>query len=162
MSQGNQILERIAEIQRTIMLAGGYPAGGIQMAEPYLPSDISSAVAPFFLNAVRGGDTNFMATGGLQFVDTKYEMTLAVQRKEANANMRDVNKETMRWRDVVFSTFAQHIRLSNSSGVQDLTFILDASIKRWDVIELVYGKTSYIALSFDLQVREAFPLTITQ
>ena len=160
MSQGNEIAERIAEIQRTIVLSGGYPQSTIQLAEAYQPSDVNSASLPFFINEVSGMGTNFLATGGLQFVETVFRMHLCVQRSEANTNLRDSLKMAMQWRDVVFIAFAKHLRLSDVSGNQDLNFILDARITTWDLESYSYGTSEYVALRFYLTVREAFPLTI--
>jgi hypothetical protein len=161
MSQGNQIAERVAKIQSAIVLTGGYPSSAIAKAEPYPPSDVSSAVCPFFINEIDGTGTSFLATGGLQFVDTDIRMHLCLSRREANMNLRDSINVALTWRDVVFEAFAKHLRLSDTpSGVQDLTFIIDASITNWSLEEYQYGTTSFVGLMFNLKVREAFPLTI--
>lgn len=152
MSQINTILERLATIQTAITITGGT----IGNAYAYWPADPSSAMCPFFVNRVRGGPTQFQATGGMQSAETDIDMVLAVARQESDATFAQVQNHCYLWRDAVFTAMAQKLRLGN-----DLSYILDAAITNWS-IEPQYevGTGVYVALVFTLQVREWFPLTI--
>ncbi len=155
MSNINDIMERIATIQKTVSITDGINTSTVKQAEAYQPSDISSVSCPFFINEIHGGRTEFMATGGLQYVDNNISMNLCVMRREAGTNLKNVVKQTEKWRDAVFIAFAQKLRLGN-----DFPFIIDAYITSWDLIEYTYGTTAFVALNFNLFVREAFTLTV--
>lgn len=165
LDQSNEWLERIAAIQATIALPDGVAnVTTIQKAEPYLPSDVASAKCPFFINETSGGKTNFLAIGGIQWVETRVRMVLCVQRREQNTDLRLGIKETLYWRNAVFSTFAAHLQLGNSDQFPRLPYILEAPIVEWaapyDPYE--YGTAQYIALFFTVSVKEAFQLAIGQ
>ena len=154
MSNLTVIRERVATIQKAITLPYGATTLKVNAAKAYQPSDISSLACPFFINELRGGRAEVMATGGLQYIDSNISMNLCVARKEANLGLDTVLEKTEQWRDTVLAAFALKIRLGN-----DLDFIIDAYINAWDEIEYAYGSAVYVALTFNLYVREAFVLT---
>lgn len=164
--QSNEWIERVAAIQETIALPGGAAyVTTIQSAEPYMPSDMSSAKCPFFINEVKDGPTNFLATGGLQWVETNVNMVLCVLRREQNTDLRLGIKQTLYWRNAVFSTFAAHLQLGSgpvNGTFPRLPYILEAPITKWAAPfePYTYGAAQFITLQFNLRVREAFVLTI--
>lgn len=157
-SRLNTMMERIASIQLGISIPDSRFGGGTQFvtsAFAYQPSKVNTALCPFFVNEMHGGPTNFLATGGLQWVQDDIKMYLCVQRKEAGTDLSMMVEEAERWRDAIFVAFAQKIRLGN-----DLDFILDAVISEYDVIDYDYGDVVYMSVYCKLTVREAFILTI--
>lgn len=160
MSQINEILERVAEIQLTISIPAGPPITVVKKTFPYMPSDVSTAEAPFFVNELHGGPTDFTAVRGLQRVDDDIVMYLCLQRREQNTNLSLGTKETIAWRDAIFAAFAQKIRLSNPAGIVDKSFVLEARLKDWDFVSYEYGTATWLALRHTLTVRELFPETI--
>jgi len=91
-------------------------------------------------------------------------MVLCVLRREQNTNLKLGIKQTLFWRNAVFTAFAAHLQLGNSVQFPRLPYILEAPIVEWagpsDPYE--YGSTQFIALFFTLSVKEAFQLTIGQ
>lgn len=111
MSQLNQILERIANIQININLPGaGNPF--ILDSEPYLPRDMSRVQLPFFVNDLRGGPADIPVSAGEQYRTTFIRMILCYQNIEQNIDLKYTVRDTAQWVDVVFATFAAHHRLS--------------------------------------------------
>lgn len=149
------ILERLEALQPQISTTVDGTNQSVQAAFAYEPADPSSAQAPFFVNEVHGGPTVFQATGGLQRVATHIVMNLCVARIESGGTLYEVQRTAYQWRDAVFAFFAQKLRLGD-----DLTFILEAHISAWNIIRREFGSAEYLALQFDLQVVELFPLTI--
>lgn len=111
MSQLNDIVERIAAIQIGIEVPGlGRPQ--VLASNPYQPSDVSSVQCPFWINEIRGGESDLPISGGNQYRTTNIDMLLAVQRRIGNVNLKYGVKETAEWVDAVYSAFARHIKLS--------------------------------------------------
>ncbi len=114
MSQLNTVLERIADIQIGITVPG-LPIPYVLQAEPYQPSDMNSVACPFFVNEVRGGPSNLPITAGMQYRTMVVHMMLAVQRREADIDLKYGVENTAEWVDAVYAMFAQHVRLSAPS-----------------------------------------------
>lgn len=150
MSTLNDIVERVATIQSTIVV------GEVQTssAYPYQPSDISSAELPFWINEINGGPVHPLATQGALYIDDTINMYLCIARSEEGADLKYNVQNTASFRDAVFQTFAAKIRLGG-----DLTYIIDAFIQDWDMVEYEYGTTKFLALLFRLRVREAMIVT---
>lgn len=112
-SQTIQALVRIATIQSTITVPG-LPIPLILQAEPFQPSNVTSIIAPFFVNelALNGGPARLPISAGMQYITTMIEMMLAVQRKEAGIDLKYNIQNTLQWRDAVFAMFATHVKLS--------------------------------------------------
>jgi hypothetical protein len=157
MSNINDILVAVAGIQSDISLGipatAGFPTS-VQMAYPYMRWDANPQECPFFMNGVKGGPTDFMATGVLQQVDTDVEMFLCIMPWESGQSLEGNLEYVLRWRDVVLAAFAAALRLGS------LPPVLIATITEWDLQHLEYGSGDFAALKFVLSVREAFPLTV--
>lgn len=157
MSNINDILVAVAGIQKTIDLGipatAGFPTS-VQVAYPYMHWDATPQDCPFFMNGLKGGPTDFLATGVLQAVDTDIEMFLCILPWESGQTLEGNLEYVLRWRDAVFAAFAAAIRLGN------LPPILIAKITAWDMQHLEYGSGDFAALKFVLSIREAFPLTV--
>ena len=153
----NDILVAVAGIQKGITLGipatAGFPTS-VQAAYPYMRWDGSPQECPFFMNGVKGGPTSFMATGVLQQVDTDIEMFLCILPWESGQTLEGNLEYVLRWRDAVFTAFAQALRLGS------LPPVLIATVTAWDLQHLEYGSGDFAALKFVLSVREAFPLTV--
>lgn len=167
LDQSQQILERIAALQSTISLPNGTPVNvlDVQLAEPYLPSTVASAKAPFFINEADGGLTNFLVTGGLQRVETNINMVLCVQRRDQNTNLSLGIKQTLYWRNAVFITFGAHICLGNDPDggtYPRLPFVMEATITNWKAPydSYTYQDTQWLTVQFNLKVIEAFSIPI--
>lgn len=81
-------------------------------SNPYLPSDVSSLQCPFWINELRGGDSDLPISSGQQYRSTNISMNLCVVRREGETNLKYSDQLTAEWVDAVYSTFAQHVRLS--------------------------------------------------
>ncbi len=150
MSQINEILERLKIIQETMSL------GGVTCkAYAYVPADPSSAACPFWINEPHGGSVKIMAITGRQEVVTNIRMYLCIARQEGDATLQAALKSVASWRDVAIATLAGKLRLGN-----DLSYILVAPITAWDIVTYAIGTTKYLALFFNLQVTEAYPITL--
>ena len=166
MSHTNALLERLAQIQVLIEVPGALRPNVI-LAEPYEPSDTSSAVCPFFINEIHGGPSNLPISAGQQYLQEDIWMVLCVRRVEAGTNWKLTLKETVAWRDAVYAAFAERVRLSNPADDElpgnahvGLPFVVDGVINRWDPIKYVYGTNEYAALKFIFHVNEMFVTTI--
>lgn len=163
MSQANQILERIAQIQ-LLVEAVGAPRPNVLQADAYMPNTVVSAACPFWVNMSdgSGGSSNLPINDGQQRIDNKYIMTLCLLRAESAVTKLGL-KVALMWRDAVYYRFAKHVKLSNpATGEGDLNeFILDSWISRWKVdggYEL--GDSIFVALQFELTVREFYVQTV--
>lgn len=156
MSQINQILERIAQIQKTIKVG----TSKVLAAYPYEPADPSSGSCPFTVNEVRGGPTAFYASGVLQNIQTVVVMNFCIARKDSDVTLVSVQEHALAWRDEVILAFARKIKLSNTAGEIDLPFVLEAHITNWDLAPKAFGTSEFIAVVFDLMVSELFPATV--
>lgn len=157
MSQINQILERVAQIQETMQLDGLK----VVKAYPYIPADPVSAQCPFCVNEVAGGPTEFAASGVLQHVTTRIIMNLCIGRREAGLNLIEIEDRAYQWREVLFSTFARKIKLSDPTGAIDLPFVHEAHITAWDLYMRPFGTAEFIVLMGELTVQELFCLTVS-
>lgn len=166
-TQLNTILQRIADIQITVEVAGA-PRPNVIVAEPYQPSDTASTYCPFFINEVHGGSADIPISSGQQYVTSNIEMFLCVRRREAETELKLGAQETIAWRDAVFSTFAKRVKLSDPADDsraghihEGLTFVLDAHIGSWEApVEYKYASSNYLALKFTLIVNEFYVTTI--
>lgn len=114
MSQMNDILTRVADIQIGIEVSG-LPIPKVLQAEPYQPSDMSSVSCPFFVNELMppGRAPAYLPiAAGQQYRTTIIGMLLCLARKEANIDLKYGVENTVKWAEAVFSTFSQHVRLS--------------------------------------------------
>ena len=111
MSYANDTQVRIANIQITIQVQG-LPIPYVLQAEPYQPSDVSSASCPVWINEIRGGPSDTPIANGQQYIESDVLMNLCVARKEANIDLKYGIDATIAWRDAVYAMFAQHIKLS--------------------------------------------------
>lgn len=156
MSQINQILERVAEVEMTMRLGGQR----IVAAYPYVPADPPSAQCPFFVNEVAGGPTEFAASGVLQQVTTRIILNLCIGRRESDTSLIALEDAAYQWRDVLFSTFAHKIKLSNAAGEIDLPFVHEAHITAWDLFMRPFGTAEFVVVMAELTVQELFVLTV--
>lgn len=162
MSNTNQILERIAQIQVLIEVDGALRPNVI-LAEPYQPSDTNSAACPFFINEVHGGPADIPISSGQQYVEEDIWMVLCVRRVEAGTNLKLTSQETIMWRDAVLAAFAERVKLSNplddslpGNSHVGLSFVVDGAIKRWEQIKYIYAANEYLALKFVFHVNEMY------
>ena len=157
MSGANVVSEAVAALQRTIDLGvsptAGFPTT-VQAAYPYMQWDGNSLNCPFFVNNMTGGATDFLATGALQRVDEVVHMFLCLFPSEQGDNLEGNIEYALAWRDVVFAKFATALRLGGIPSV------LEAHIVAWDQLNVEYGSGEFVALRFDLAVRETFPLPV--
>ena len=154
----NDICEAVAALQRTIALVGvaataGFPVT-VQAAYPYMQWDGSALNCPFFANDITGGPTDFLASGALQQVDSTVEMFLCLLPWEQGGTLEGNLEYALRWRDVVFAAFARELRLGG------LPNVLEAHIVEWNKERLEYGSGEFVALRFNLAVRETFTLAV--
>lgn len=154
-----QILLRVAAIQQSIELPG---LGQTSVAYAFAPADPASADCPFWYNELRGGQSDFFAAGRY-LVEDNLRMILCVSRYEAEASLALNNQRAAQWRDIVFTTFALHLRLSapETPGFSDLDFVVDAWISGWDRVRETIGSTEFSCLVFNLKVREGLNVTVS-
>jgi hypothetical protein len=111
MSQLNQILERIADIQITIEVPGlGIPV--VLRSDPYQPSQVASVNCPLWINEIRGGPSDIPMGEGQQYRVTTVQMFLCVARRDGNIDLSYNVEICAAWADAVFAEFAKHRKLS--------------------------------------------------
>ena len=155
-SQLNAILERLALIQQGI--------AGIVNAYAYLPADPSVMEVPFFINEPvkgLGNEANFWAAGGPYRVENNIEVWLCVNAWQLEVTQAMNLQACYNWRDLWFTTLAQHTCLSQVAGTRDLTYILDAKIVKWGVDRHTVGSTDYAAIGYLTRVREGLAVVVT-
>jgi hypothetical protein len=162
MSNINEILVRIAEIQITVE-APGAPRPNVIKSEPYQPSNTSSTDCPFFINELHGGESQLPIASGMQYLTDQIWMVLCVRRAEARTNLKLSLQETVMWRDAVYAAFSNRVKLSdpakdNTLGQAHagLPFVLDCYIRSWEAISYTYVDTEYLSLKFILMVNEFY------
>lgn len=149
-------------VERLAALAAGI--AGIATVYPYTPADPASAQCPFIVVEVSPSNpTEFHATGGRQYVESKYKLAVCNSRWEADSTLAINVQAAWGWRDLVFAMFAQHLRLSPlaTPNQPDLDWVVDAVIKRWGAERYPLGSTDFAALTFDVIVKESLVLSIT-
>ena len=166
MSNINDILVRLAEIQVTVEVPGA-PRPHVIKAEPYEPSNTNSSDCPFFINELHGGRPNLPISSGQQYDSNDIWMVLCVRRAEAETNLKLSLQETVMWRDAVKAAFANRVKLSNPADDNTpgrshvgLPFVVDCHIKAWESLRYTYVDTDYLALKFVLEVNEMYVTTI--
>ncbi len=166
MSQTNQILERIAQIQVLIEVPGA-PRPNVLLSEPYMPSNTSSNACPFFVNEYHPLTSNLPIASGQQYRTSDFWMVLCVRRFEANTNLKLSEKEKIMWTDAVQAAFSQRVKLSNpvdddtpGQSHVGLPFVLDAVVTASDSIKYIYAETEYLALKYILKVNELYVTAI--
>jgi hypothetical protein len=154
-SNFNTILERLAAIQMLIP--------GIVNAYAYEPADPSSAECPFFINepAINLANSSDFLAQNLYRLGNTVDMWLCVARWEADATQAANFQNAYGWRDLPFTTFGQHLRLSLTPGVPDLSFIIDAHITAWSLGRHPIGTTDFVALGYRLSIRETLAVNVT-
>ena len=162
MSNTNEIVERIAQIQVLIEVEGA-PRPNVILAEPYQPSLTSSANCPFFINEIHGGVSDIPISAGQQYIEEDIHMVLCIRRKEASTDLKLTIKEVVMWRDAVYTAFAERVKLSNpiyddvpGQSHIGLSFVVDGVITSWNDIEYEYGDSVYLALRFIFHINEMF------
>lgn len=158
-TQLEQLLLRVAEIQRAIELPG---VRQTQVAYAFAPADPASANCPFWYNELRGGPSTYSASQRY-LIETNIRMLLCVSRYEADASLEINNRRAAQWRDVVYVMFAAHLRLSSPATphFSDLDFVVDSAIAGWDRVRETIGSTEFNCLVFNLKVREGLNVTVT-
>ena len=151
MSQLNDILERLAEIQETVTITGG----SVGRAYPYIPAAPAASECPFFVNEIGGGPSNLAAVSGLQARTSTITMHLCLSPWQLDVSQEATLEEMCAWADAVYAKFAQKVRLGG-----DLGYVLEAVITAWDAEKLTLGMTEFGALKFVLTVRELYTQTI--
>jgi hypothetical protein len=166
-SQLNQILERLADIEQTVVCT--MPDGSslpVTQAYAYLQWDIASAQCPFFANELNDWTSNIWAVGGGlgQHIDTTIPMYLCLQALEQNASLSLGVETAAANRDAVYIAFGNAVQLNaglgqllNSDGQ---TFVLEATITAGAVEPVTLGSTTYLAMRFALEVKEAFQVPV--
>lgn len=149
--QYNELLERVASIEKAIVGPGG---ATIREAFAYQPNNPTRYEVPFFVNEVEGGPVDFVATRGRQEVKSTIHAYLCLFDR-ASGNLLEQSKSCYTWRQYVLRAFAQKIRLGN-----DLDYILTVLLTKWDLVDYDYGSTTFLSLQFDLSVTEMFILTV--
>ena len=160
-SQLNQILERVATIQTSIVCANydGSPLP-VTQSYAYLQWDIPTAVCPFWANDLKDWTSNIWAIGGAaaQRIQTTLPMHLCLMTKEQGASLKSNLQNLYANRDIVFDAFAASIQLNSGLGV--LPFLLEATLTGGGVELPLIGSNEYLALRFDLQIVELFKVPV--
>lgn len=148
-SQLNQILDYLAEVQKTIEIEG---LGQVKQSYAYMPADPSSCQCPFFVNRVRGGPISIFASMGRQQIVDQIDMILCVSRLQGDSTLAANLQYVARWRDSVVKFFAARIRFENR-----FSFITVAYIDEWRGLERVlYGSSQFVNMTFRLHIEEHF------
>lgn len=160
-SKLNQILERIAAIQKSIDLDG---LGRIRQAYTYPPADPSTAALPFTVNLGIPSDVSHV-TPGLYWPVNDIDMHFCFANWQGDSTLRANLAQVARWHDLIFSTFGAHVRLSppETPGVPDFDFVVDAYLINWSNLptRITWGTAEWAGLIFRLRVRQYLFTTIT-
>jgi len=157
------ISRRLTEIQMTISVPG-MDRPSILNADPFQSSTVSSALCPFFINQLTQGISDIGAAGGSppsgtgqQARDSQFDMILCVERKDGNVDLKWGVWDTALWVDVVYAAFALHLRLSSpATNLMDIPSVVDAKIKAWKLDEVEMQDTTFLAIIFNMAVRERY------
>lgn len=148
------IMERIGALQMLLRLDG---LGALRKAYPYMPADLPSAQLPFTVNQVMPSSVPYL-TPGLYWVTDEIDMTLCLARWQGDTAFDRALAHADRWRDLMLTTFAAHVRLSppDAPGVPDFDFVVDAIISTYtgSPAKIALGSSEFLGFNFRLTVRE--------
>lgn len=162
MSQLNDMLERVATIQKgiTITLPADITSGSaITDTYPYLPADVSQANVPFFINEYYGGPSTLAAVTGQQQIRNRLDMVFCAVRSEAERNQQDTVRILSLWRDAILAAFAGKVRLGNDPLMYMVVEAVVTNVGGFENVEI--GTTQFRGMTFTLTIQEWYPTTIT-